>query len=149
MTKHLFCQFTVLGEPKAQKRHRHVNRGKFVSTYDPSKDEKADFRIVAQQTAPAQPIDKPMFVEMEFFFSRPKSHYGTGRNEGIIKGSSPDFHTKKPDSDNCVKFIFDSLNGIFWLDDSMICGHSVMKHYDQKPRTEVRVYLLQKEDGLL
>ena len=136
------CSFTVLGEPVSQKRHRHVKMGSFVRTYDPSADQKADFRIVAQQQAPAQPISDPMFVEINAYFSRPKSHYGTGRNADKLKDSSPTYHTKKPDADNCVKFVFDALNGIFWTDDSYISGVSIMKHYSEKPRTEVKVFSL-------
>mgnify|MGYP001222990834 CR=1 FL=1 len=136
----ILTEFVVFGEPNAQKRHRHASRGKFVQTYDPSKDDKADFRIVAQQKAPAQPFSKPLFVEIVCYFSRPKSHYGSGKNADVLKPSVPFHHTKKPDADNCAKFVFDALNGIFWTDDSIIAGFKVHKAYCIKPRTEVSVF---------
>ena len=143
----MVCSFTVLGDPTSQKRHRHVNMGKFVRTYDPSADDKADFRIVAQQQAPPEPISDPMLVKIGVYFPRPKSHYGTGRNSDKLKPSAPAFHTKKPDSDNCAKFVFDALNGIFWTDDSYICGLDIMKHYSTRPRTEVQVFVLREVEA--
>lgn len=141
----LLSSFTIIGEPNAQKRHRHASRGKFVQTYDPSKQEKADFRIVAQQNAPKEPYRVPLFVDITCYFSRPKSHYGTGRNADVLKPSAPIYHTKKPDGDNCAKFIFDALNGIFWTDDSIICGFQISKQYCSKPETEVAIYAM--DDG--
>lgn len=136
----ILAEFVVFGEPNAQKRHRHASRGKFVQTYDPSVKDKSDFRIVAQQKAPVQPFSKPLFVEIVCYFSRPKSHYGSGKNADVLKPSAPFHHTKKPDADNCAKFVFDALNGIFWTDDSIIAGFKVHKAYCIKPRTEVSVF---------
>ena len=138
--------FTILGDPVAQKRHRHAKVGNFVRTYDPSTKEKTDFRIVAQQNAPATPFKDALFVEINCYFARAKSHFGTGRNAGVLKASAPAHHTKKPDGDNLVKFIFDALNGIFWTDDSIITGHSINKHYSDRPRTEVVVYGLEDSE---
>ena len=37
--------FTVPGNPKALKRHRTVQHGKFSRQYDPSEGDKADFLV--------------------------------------------------------------------------------------------------------
>ena len=54
---------------------------------------------------------------------RPKNHYRTGKYADQIKEKWITLsHTKKPDIDNLVKFVMDSLSGIngFFLDDNQI-----------------------------
>jgi Holliday junction resolvase RusA-like endonuclease len=137
--------FEVLGDPKAQKRHRHAKVGGFVRTYDPSQEEKANMRCVAQMFAPDAPYSEPLFVELDFYFGRPKAHFGSGKNANVIKASAPEHHTKKPDCDNCAKFVMDALTGVFWTDDALICGQMVRKHYSDRPRTRVVVYSMEGE----
>lgn len=129
----------VLGDPKAQKRHRHVSRGKFVQQYDPSAADKKDFLSLVQQKAPSTPFAFPIRVDMKFFFSRPKGHYYTGKREGIVKDNAPEWHTSKPDSDNLQKQVFDALNKVFWKDDSYICVVTCLKRYSTKPRSEITI----------
>jgi Holliday junction resolvase RusA-like endonuclease len=135
-------EFTVLGEPKAQKRHRH-GQGR---TYDPSKSDKGDFLIMVQKNAPREPFIGPLKMTIHFVFSRPMSHYGTGKNAGVKKPNAPDFHISKPDSDNLCKFAMDALNKIFWKDDSQICDLSCTKAYGERPCTTVVVSSLAHHD---
>ena len=76
---------------------------------------------------------------MTFTFSRPKSHYGSGRNAGIVKASAPKWHISSPDVDNLVKFVLDALNGRFWLDDKCIVYLKATKSYGYKPGVKVTV----------
>lgn len=139
-------EFTVLGEPQALKRHRTFRRGNFVGTYDPSKADKKDFVAAIQQNAPPKPIDAPLAITVKFYFSRPKSHYRTGKYAGVLKPNAPIWHTKRPDIDNLLKFIADSLNGVFWRDDTLICQVVKMsKRYSDRPRTEIYIKILDKE----
>jgi Holliday junction resolvase RusA-like endonuclease len=110
----------IHGDPKAQKRHRHVNRGGFVTVYDPSKKDKEELRRACLEDSPIEPFEGAVSLEVQFAFKRPKSHYGTGKNATIVKASSPQYHTKKPDTDNCIKYLMDALNGLYWKDDSII-----------------------------
>ena len=126
-------EFTVLGNPKALKRHRTFRRGNFVGQYDPSVKEKDDFLVLAHQHAPPQPIDVPVKLRVEFLFARPKSHY----RKGILKQDAPITHIGRPDIDNLIKFIMDSLNGVYWKDDSIIYDIVSSKYYDEIPRTDV------------
>lgn len=130
----------VLGEPKSQKRHRHVRfkNMNFSRTYDPSQPDKKDFLSIIQDRAPAQPFDCPIHVDLLFYFSRPKSHFRSGKNAHLLKESAPKWHTSKPDVDNLFKFVTDAMTKVYWRDDSLICSSSVMKLYDEKmPRTEI------------
>lgn len=130
---------TILGEPKAQKRHRHVSMKGFTRQYDPSAPDKADFLAVVQNNAPDKPLDCPIRLEASFFFSRPKSHYKTGKNSHIMKDNAPVWHLSKPDSDNLYKLVSDALNKIFWRDDSLLCDVLIKKQYCTNPRIEIKI----------
>lgn len=139
MEKDHTITLVVLGEPQAQKRHRHVKMGNFVRQYDPSASDKGDFLSMVQNKAPDKPFDIPLSIGIHFYFSRPKSHYKTGKNAHLLKDTIPIWHTSKPDTDNCYKFVTDALNKIFWRDDSLLCHVTIMKQYSENPRIELLI----------
>lgn len=135
------------GEPIAQKRHRTVRVGTFNRNYDPSKGDKADFLSVLQKRRPKTPLTGALWVDIDFYFSRPKSHFGTGRNEGVLKDAAPQFYTKKPDKDNLAKFVMDALTGVFYKDDSQVVTGTSSKHYTLgTPKTVVTIKSLENEN---
>lgn len=131
---------TILGEPKAQKRHRTVRRGAFNVNYDPSATDKADLLAVVQSNAPAVPYSEPLRVVVDFFFTRPKSHFKSGKNSHMLKDAAPIYHISKPDASNCLKMVEDALNKVYWRDDSILCEVGVRKRYSDQPRIEIRIY---------
>ena len=85
---------------------------------------------------------RPITVAITAAFSRPKSHMGTGRNEGIVKASSPHHHVVKPDADNVAKAVLDALSGIVYRDDVQVVFLAVSKCYaapSEGPRVTVVV----------
>jgi len=136
-------KITVLGNPQALKRHRTFRRGKFIGSYDPSQKEKEDFLLKVQSKAPPEPIKEPIALSVFFHLPRPQAHFGTGKNSGKKKASAPVWHTKRPDLDNLVKFILDSLNGVFWLDDSVVTKLTAIKIYSERPMTEILIEIFQ------
>ena len=133
-------KFEVMGIPQAQKRAKFFRRGKFVQVTDPSAVDKEDFASVALYYAPEETISSEVELTIRFYFPRPKYHYGTGRRSMIKKPSAPINHSKKPDIDNCIKFVLDSLNKIYWKDDAQVYFVTASKHYtDNDPRTEIRL----------
>lgn len=157
MQEALSIEFTVFGNPKAQKRHRtdtHDRFGnllRFPRQRDPSKTDKADFLAQIIQHRPNAPWTGPIEIKVRWVMPRPKSHYGTGKNAGEIKPGKPLYCTskKRSDSDNLIKLIMDAMNGIFFLDDSQIAVVHTVKVYDhvipETPRTEV--FLMQLPRG--
>ena len=131
--------FTVYGKPQALKRHRTVKMGKFMRQYDPSSSDKQDFLAKCMENKPDKPIDEPLQLILHFYFTRPKSHYRTGKNSHIEKDNAPMWHSSRPDCDNLAKFVCDALNGVYWRDDSLISSLIVKKLYSDKPRTRVVV----------
>ena len=71
---------------------------------------------------------------------RPKSHYRTGKYEGLIKDKWQKIPmSKKPDIDNLIKYVLDALQGIngYIVDDSQVIRIYAEKSYSDKPRTEI------------
>ena len=138
-------EFTVYGNPKAQKRHRTSTKDKqgnplpFPRRHDPSATDKADFLAQTMEHRPETPLICPLDLLVSFVFPRPTSHYGTGRNAGKLKASAPAFHVTKPDLDNCLKLVLDALNGVFFLDDRQIMHINAYKLYGDTPCTEIAI----------
>lgn len=136
----------IPGSPTAKMRHRSfvktLKSGKnFVGAYNPQRSVEDKFISFLMTQIPQDHdlILEPIYIQIWYGLPRPKSHYGTGRNEGKLKASAPKYPAKKPDIDNYEKFIFDCLNGVVYRDDSQIisCRHD--KRYSENPRTEIEV----------
>lgn len=71
----------------------------------------------------------PLILKLTFFRQRPQGHYGTGRNAGILKDSSPEYPTPKPDLTKLTRAVEDALTGIVWEDDSQVVKQVTEKLY--------------------
>jgi Holliday junction resolvase RusA-like endonuclease len=129
----------IAGEPKAQKRHRTVRMGSFNRNYDPSAADKGDFLSQVRKAAPEILILGAVKVDINFMFSRPKSHYGTGKKANVLKPNAPTHHTTKPDRDNLDKMCLDAMSKVFWKDDSQVCQGTLSKTYSEKPGIEITI----------
>lgn len=63
----------------------------------------------------------PVHVSLVFTFKRPGSHFGTGRNAGVLKASAPAEHLGYPDIDKAIRGCLDAItsSGI-WDDDKQV-----------------------------
>lgn len=71
-------------------------------------------------------------LEVRFYLPRPKSL--AKRYHGP--------HLKKPDTDKCLRSVFDALTGVVWKDDAQVTDVTVRKAYaelDEPARVEIRV----------
>ena len=81
------------------------------------------------------PIIEPVYVEITFFFARPKSHYGTGRNCAKLKDSAPKHCTSSlhGDLDKLIRSTCDGLShrsgGCVLKDDSQVVMLQCSKRY--------------------
>lgn len=82
----------------------------------------------------------PLCVVIEFRMSRLGSHYGSGRNAGVLKPNAPTYHTVKPDATKLMRSTEDALTGIVWRDDAAIAHQQIRKVYADKPGAFIRVY---------
>ena len=76
---------------------------------------------------------KAVRVHATLHFKRPKSHF---KKNGSLKPSAPKFVLKKPDVDNCLKFILDSLQPAVVVDDKFVVNATVVKIWCDKKADE-------------
>jgi len=130
-------EFFVHGHPVAQPRARATARGKHAHVYNPPTADvwKALVAVAARPYLPEKPFIGPIWLTLEFAMRRPKSHYGTGRNENRLKPAAPRYHTFKPDLSNLAKAVEDALTYVgMWHDDSQVFGGSISKGWASIPR---------------
>lgn len=138
-------EITVLGTPKALKRHRTVRlKNGCIRNYDPSEKDKADFLGQLLKEAPEKPYSEPLMVDIDVFVPRPKSHYRTGKYSHLLRDDAPNFVDKRPDKDNYEKFVLDALNGIYWTDDSIIVTGRTTKYYSEIPGIVIKIKKLKR-----
>lgn len=124
--------FIYQGIPKPQGRPRFARMGKFVKAYDPkdSRDAKNNVACqILQQNPQLIEQGKPIQLHLTFWLPRPKGHFNS---KGELRGAAPKYHTKKPDLDNLIKLLKDSLKGIVWHDDSQVYRTEAEKSYTAK-----------------
>ena len=86
-----------------------------------SKDWMQEVRSAYHQQQGAIALMKgPIQLSVMFFFARPQSHYGSGKNEGKLKQSAPVFHSQSPDLAKLLRSLEDALSGVAWRDDKQV-----------------------------
>ena len=129
-------EFTIAGDPQGQGRPRLARQGKFVHTYDPpkSREYKAKVAQSFQQAYVGKPLTKPVKITIRAVFGIPKS-YSKARTRACLEGL--EWPTKKPDTDNIEKGVYDALNGLAYEDDKQIVQASVYKVYGPQAKVVV------------
>ena len=114
--------------------------------YDPSATDKKEMWLQIAKYKPKQPLKGDISLDVTFYMPRPKSHYRTGKRSHVLKAKAPVFHSVRPDLDNLIKMLLDTISGKnkMVLDDSQICALASIKVYsddldwnNDHPRTEV------------
>jgi Holliday junction resolvase RusA-like endonuclease len=84
------------------------------------------------------PYMGPCALEIEFYFPRPKAHFGSGRNAETLKPAAPTFVTRAPDVDKLVRAVGDALKGYVVRDDAQFAIVRAEKVYGT-PRARILV----------
>lgn len=83
-------------------------------------------------------INGPVGIGVSFVMPRPLSHFGTGKNAGMLKATAPKYHTSKPDFDKLLRCVKDALTGIAWKDDAQVAVvFRSEKYYGDQPGVHV------------
>ena len=122
----------IPGKPFGKERPKFARRGKFVATYTPKKTLRYEDSVrslwslenAAKLPAPLTMKDN-VRIAVNAVFEIPKSYNQKNRDEIADGLVSPN----KPDWDNIGKIVCDSLNGVAWVDDSIIRQATVAKRY--------------------
>jgi len=129
-------QLSIPGEPVGKARPRVTRQG---ITYTPQKTVnyetliKQHFAINYPQWIPQ---DSPVKIDIISYHTIPQSkskRIKTAMEQGVIRP------TKKPDADNILKIVSDSLNGLAYYDDKQIVKATLEKYYSKQPRLELRL----------
>ena len=123
-------KITVLGEPIAKGRPKVTIKGGFPTIYTPKETRAAElaFQKQALPFKPSSPLEGALRVSIRFYKKKPKSY-----------AKSVVHWTKKPDIDNMIKLVLDSMNKIFFKDDAQVVELHCKKEYSDSPRTEVLI----------
>ena len=90
-------------------------------------------------------LEGPVFVRARFVFERPKGHYGTGKNAGVLKL----FKTwvtshQKGDIDKHLRSVLDALTGVVFADDCQVAAVEAQKVYGVDSMCCIEVSLLEE-----
>ena len=148
MTSPFELSIDVRGIPAPQGSKRGMpikSKGKYTgkvalieSAGDRVKTWRQDVREAAITTAEDTDWSIPagaVLVHIDYYLPRPKGHYRTGRNAGLLRDAAPTWHTTKPDRDKLDRATHDALTSAGVIDDdSRIVGGTTWKHYaDGRP----------------
>ena len=126
--------FFVPGEPKTKGSWIPIRRGRHMTVIPDNKKSKNWEKVVAGYALAKwgnRPEAGPVSIEMTFHLTRPRSHYGTGRNQDTIKASSPaePIGHNTGDIDKLTRCVLDALTGIVYKDDSQVTCNQAQKMY--------------------
>ncbi len=145
MTNHI--EFRVYGLPAPQGSKRHVGGGVMVESSKKVKPWRQDVVAAAVEAVghaeTFTAFTGPVHVRVVFTFPRPKYHYGTGRNAGVLKATAPVVVASKPDIDKLLRSTFDALStaGI-WRDDNLAAEVTTTKVYGAQPGALIEIHEL-------
>jgi len=128
--------FTIYGDPKAKARPRVFSKNGRRMVFSPSARDEQDFLTQALPHRPVKPLDCPLGVTIRAYFPIPKAYSKAKREKALKFEIRP---AKRPDPDNIAKLVLDSLQGIFFLNDSQVVSLSVDKFYSETPRIFVEI----------
>lgn len=83
------------------------------------------------------PISGPVYAIIRFYYEIPGS-WSKKKQEQARNGHICPI--VKPDLDNCVKGIYDSLNKVAWNDDNQVVSTVATKCYSDNPRIEIQIF---------
>jgi Holliday junction resolvase RusA-like endonuclease len=130
-------ELTIDCEPQAKGRPRFAIRNGIARSYTPEKTMIAQETIVAMlQSYKTQRFPEHIPVKLTCTFWRHKSKW-------LPKRESQPF--RKPDLDNFLKLLMDSINGLLVADDAQICTIEMKKRWS--PNGEGFITLRLEEDN--
>lgn len=138
---------SIPGDPATQGSKRQVRGGQMVESDPKLKPWRltAIHQLSEAATEAGFPagFDGPVAVEATYYFTRPSSHYGTGRNSGQLKESAPEWKSTKPDVDKMDRALLDALtqSGVL-RDDARVVSLFSKKLYGPQAVATVRVRAL-------
>jgi len=138
-------KFIILGEPQGKGRPKFSRQGSFVKTYTPDKTVLYENLIRTEylRQCPGRrfPDKVPLEMKITAWHTIPVSASKT-RQRAMEAGEIRP--VKKPDADNIIKVVADSLNQVAYRDDADVVRVSLEKFYGRQPRLEIEIKTLEE-----
>ena len=141
---------TVPGKPIALSRPRFRRTGKFVQCYNAQSEDENNFRInvkAALSEDDSEFLRKLLTSDKTFYVSIGCIFYVPVQKNCSKKVLAQKLNNEirpaiRPDIDNYLKFVLDSIHNVFYLDDACVTEIlQTSKRYSQDPRTELTVVI--------
>lgn len=139
-------KFIVYGEPQGKGRPRFVSRynpetkKSFGQAHTPDKTIVYENLVKTEYSIQCEgfrfPDDAMLDMRIMAFYGIPKS---TSKKKKAFMLEGKIRPTKKPDMDNVMKVVADSLNQVAYKDDTQIVDAQCRKFYSEKPRVEISI----------
>ena len=131
-------KITLYLEPMAQSRPRFARRGRGVVAYEKKEMKvwRAECsRLIKKAFGSEELMENPLKIDATFYIQPPK--YISSKKKLKEKLEAEEiFCSKKPDIDNYLKALLDSMTGIVFKDDGQVVECRARKLYSLKPRIE-------------
>ena len=136
-----YISFFVVGTPSPGGSKRFVGFGKRTgrailidAAGERNRNWKAAVAAEAHNAKVAQkwitsPPGVALSCEMVFLMPRPKGHYRTGKNAGLLREGAPTSPTTMPDTLKLARSTEDACTGIVWADDAQTVHLTLIKRY--------------------
>lgn len=136
----LKVKFTVLGEPTGKGRPRFRSAGNLVQTYTPDKTVSYENLIKTEYRRQCHDFK---FENTDQLDVRITAYYGIPKSKPKKTQKLMEEHIlrplKKPDADNVIKAVLDSLNNIAYHDDTQVVDLQIRRFYSRDPRLVVTI----------
>lgn len=135
------------GDPVPKGRPRFVSRGGKAEAYTPNKTRSYERTLgwAARAVMGARPLlTGPLSMSVVVYLSTPASWSRARRRRAIAGEIAP---YRKPDLDNFVKCVIDSLNCVVYCDDAQIVFLTASKRYSDRPRVWVEVSTIANKEN--
>ena len=124
----------IKGTPIGKARPRLSRYGTYTPQKTKDYEEYVKLCYINKYNVKLAPTEKPLKAKITAFFEVPTSYSKKKKKELI---GQP--HTNKPDIDNIVKIILDSLNGLAYKDDKQIVKLEVEKLYGEEAKVVLEI----------
>lgn len=137
--------FTVLGEPQGKGRPKFSKVGNFTRARTPDQTViyenliKTEYRRQCGENGFSDGAMLELYVKA--YYKIPASA-SKKKKQAMLSGELRP--TKKPDLDNVLKVVADSLNLIAYRDDAQIVETRAQKYYAEQPRVEVEILEIER-----
>ena len=137
--------FIYYGEIRGKGRPRFRNCGRFIQTYTDAETRNYEMSIKEAYLSSVKDRDvkevtffndEPLKLTLKIYQAIPKS---TSKKKAREMMAHQIYPTKKPDVDNILKSVCDSLNLVCWQDDTQIIKLESSKFYDEKNWMEITI----------